>query len=506
MEADVAVVAAPVSAGPLQTVRAGVLAMSRATQVVYGLTFLWGAGFAAVAAVRESLFLDRRYDLGNFTQAVWTTAHGHFLEVTEVGGAQVSRLGIHVDPILVLFVPFWWAWPSPALLLVVQALAFAAGELPLFWLARKHLAREKDAALVAAAYLLCPSVGWNAIVEFHTVALAVPLLLFAIWFLDEARWTPFAVAAGLAMLCQEQIGLIVGCLGLWYAWRARRLVPGLAIASAGFLVSAVDFGLVIRHFSGGSPYSGRFEGAGGSLTDILRNVLTDPARVTSAIRLSDLLGLLLVLPVLAFCFGSSLTLVAAPQVALLLLSDRVADWFVAGQNVLPIIPFVYAGTVFALARAQRAAAPRRARIAAGHVLAASIAVALTIGPAAPFDKHLPSSSRVSAEREAVRLVPANARVSVTNHLGSQLAARRYLYVFPVVQDANWVVVDEGDNFLPPRGTSARKRGLVVGVHDLYWQPGLMKSSIRRLQRSPDWHQVYDQHGVYVFARRSAAAA
>ena len=133
---------------------------------------------------------DGRYNLGNFTQAVWATAHGHFLQVTEVGGAEVSRLGIHVDPIIALFAPLWWLWPSTQLFLTAQAVALALGAVPLFWLARKHLPRDRDAALLALAYLLCPTIGWNATKSFTAVAFAVPLLLFSIWYLDEERWSP----------------------------------------------------------------------------------------------------------------------------------------------------------------------------------------------------------------------------------------------------------------------------------------------------------------------------
>ena len=73
----------------------------------------WGVGFAVLAARRHADFLSHRYDLGNMTQAVWSTAHGRPLEITESAGEQMSRLGSHVDPLLVLFAPLWWIWPSP---------------------------------------------------------------------------------------------------------------------------------------------------------------------------------------------------------------------------------------------------------------------------------------------------------------------------------------------------------------------------------------------------------
>src|SRR5438128_7861739 len=102
----------------------------------------YAAGFAALSALRHDAFVTGRFDLGNMVQAVWSTAHGHPLRITELGGDQISRLAAHVDPILVVFAPLWRIWPSPDLLLVGQAIAIAAGALPVFWLARKHLDSE----------------------------------------------------------------------------------------------------------------------------------------------------------------------------------------------------------------------------------------------------------------------------------------------------------------------------------------------------------------------------
>jgi uncharacterized membrane protein len=467
-------------------------------RVVWTATAVTAAGWSTMAAVRESLFSDKRQDLGNFTQAVWATAHGHFLQVTEAGGTEVSRLGIHVDPIIATFAPLWWLWPSPLLLLTVQAISLALGAIPLFWLARKHLPHERDAALVAGAYLLSPTIAWNAVVDFHAVALAVPLLLFAIWYLDEDRFLAFALCAGAATLCQEQIGLIIGCLGLWYGWQKRRLGLGLAIAGAGFALSVVDFLVVLRHFSGGSPFGARF---GGSPSSMVRDLVTHPLRLARQITPHDLLGLLPAVPVLGLCFGSSILLVAAPQISILLLSRRPGDWGTFGINVLLLAPFIYAATVFALTSLARKSTRKRPAIGAGEVFTASLAFALMLGPFGIFgaSKLFPGHA-VNAQRHAVSLVPAGAAVSATNHLALPLAARRHLYVFPVVKDATWVLVDSRDASLPDLAFIDRRAGIDVGVNDLVWQPKLMRHELRRLQRSAKWRLVYRRDRIYVFRR------
>src|SRR4029079_11776089 len=115
------------------------------------------AGFAALSSLRHEAFITGRFDLGNMVQAVWSTAHGDPLRMTSLHGDQISRLAAHVDPILVVFAPLWWIWPSPHMLLAVQAIVIALGAVPVFLLARKHLASPRSALGFALVYLLYPA-------------------------------------------------------------------------------------------------------------------------------------------------------------------------------------------------------------------------------------------------------------------------------------------------------------------------------------------------------------
>src|SRR5213079_2491220 len=120
-----------------------------------------------------------------------------------------------------------------ALLLTVQALAVALGAVPVFWLGRKHLRSEHAALGFALAYLLYPAVQWLTLNEFHPVALACPLLLFAFWYLDEDRLGAFALFALLAALTEEEIPVVIAGMGVWYAISRRQWRIGGAIAALG---------------------------------------------------------------------------------------------------------------------------------------------------------------------------------------------------------------------------------------------------------------------------------
>ena len=219
--------------------------------LVWGAMAAYGTGLAALSALRHRAFETGRFDLGNMVQAVWSTAHGKPLAVTDLTGEQTSRLGSHFDPLLASFAPLWWLWPRAELLLTAQAVAVALGALPVFWLARKHLGSDTGAAGLALAYLLYPPLQWATLSEFHPVTLSCPLLLYAFWYLDEDRLVAFTVFASAAALGKEEIPLVVAAMGIWYALARRRWTTGAVIAAAGIATTLVAIELVVPHFNEG---------------------------------------------------------------------------------------------------------------------------------------------------------------------------------------------------------------------------------------------------------------
>ena len=464
--------------------------------------FLWALGFGGLAVLRHFRFLTQRFDTGNMTQAVRNTADGHFLEVTNVAGEQVNRLGTHVDPMLAMFAPLWWAWPSPAMLLVVQAVALACGAFPVFWLARKHLGSEWAGAKLALVYLLFPPLQWNVIHEFHAVALAVPLLLLAVWYLDERRLAPFAACAVGAVLTKEHIGLVIACLGLCHALRSRRVGQGLAIFGLGTTWTVVAFWVIVPHFSGReSVYQARYDWVGGTPSGIAKALFTDPERFLDVLaRPSNGLYLIfLLLPLLGVCLLSPLMIAAIPQFALSMLSERLGDTNFTYQNALPVIPILVSAAVLGAARIAR-----NPNATANRILFASIVLAVAIGPPRHLDTlgEIPGAENLSfgsvaAQRRAVELVPADGAVSSTNNIGAHLSARRRAYVFPEIARADWVVVDTHDPWLPTPPSAP-----LSGIVDGYPQPVRMARTIGELERSPDWRLVFREDGVLVFTRVS----
>ncbi|HEY2937049.1 MAG TPA: DUF2079 domain-containing protein [Gaiellaceae bacterium] len=469
--------------------------MLSARRLLWAAVAAYAAAFATLSVLRDRAFQTGRFDLGNMVQAVWSTAHGHPLRITELGGDQISRLAAHVDPILVVFAPLWWIWPSPHLLLVGQAIAIAVGALPVFWLARKHLDSDNAALGFALAYLLLPAVQWLTLNEFHPVALAAPLLLFAFWFLDEDRLAPFALFALLACACKEEIPLVVAGFGIWYALARRRYAAGAAIAGAGAAWAALAIGVVIPHYNHGasSSFYSRYSEVGGSPRGVLQTAVTHPWRlVEKALGHRGVHYLIqLALPLAALWAAAPLVLIAAlPDLAVNLLSATPTQTSIHFHYTAGIVPPLVVASVLGAARL-------RGRIRPATLAALAVAAALVgnyrLG-AIPLWSELPggqgfqaNATQVSAHDRialrALKTIPDGVVVTASNSLGAHLSDRRRILSFPYVQDATWIAADE----------------TVPGWADRL-APIPAATALARLRRNPAWKLVFEQDGVLVFRR------
>lgn len=464
---------------------------------------LQGGVFAWLSLRRHDAFWTGRFDVGNMVQAVWSTAQGRPLETTDMFGEQFVRLGAHVDPLLLVFTPFAWTGALAEVMLAGQALAVAAGALPAFWLGRRWLGSPGWGLAAAAVYLLYPPLQWAVVTDVHAVTLAAPLLMFCIWAAEERRWVVLATCAPLAALGKEQVGLALAVLGAWLAVRGARRA-GAALAAGGVAWSAFSVAVIIPRFSAGegSAFVARYGHLGDSEGEVLAAVLTRPweaaelvAEPRRLLYLAMLLAPLLFLPLAAPLLAAG----ALPDLALNLLSDLPAQHQIRFHYTAVIAPFLIAAAILGLARVRawweaRPAPPRpRPRVVAAAWVGTAALAGVVLGPA-PWWSHVPLGSderantyspgaHAAAAREAVRMVPDGVPVSAGNTLGAHLSERERILLFPVVADAEWVVVDRRRPYLGDRR-----------------DPEGHRERVGALRADPAWELEYDVDGVMVFRR------
>jgi len=470
------------------------------------LAAIWAAVFSWLSVARHDSWWTGRFDLGNMVQAIWNTAHGDLLMATNAAGDQVSRLGSHVDPLLVVLVPFQWFSDSAAPLLVAQSVAVAAGAIPAFLLGRRWLGDDRLAVAGAVAWLLYAPLQWAVVTDLHAVTLAVPLIMLAIWAAEARRDWVLGIAVGLALLGKEQVGLALAILGIWIIVRQRRYVAGAIVSVASIAWSAICVLVIIPAIGSGvpEPFGERFGRFGDTPSEALVGALSNPIDVITTVggwsRLSYLLALLLPLLLLPL-FAPLLAAAALPDLLVNMLADWWPNYSIEFHYAAVVSPFLVAAAMLGLAGLRRRARPewlarllRPAGAVAIALVAAGLLGTLITGPVpigTPFSRATPSRidqyqlmpGHAQALADGAALIPGDAVVSVGNNAGGHLSARRRVLVFPVIRDAEWVMVD-------------RTRPNMLDRLDL---PGF-RLALEDLQARRDFRLVYDRDGVMVFQR------
>ncbi len=501
----------PPPAPPPQPSRIRRLGRDRAALLVWGLTAAWAGLFSWLSVQQYRGFSTGRFDLGNMVQAVWSTAHGDFLDTTDVSGIQFNRLGAHVDPVLALFAPLWMVWSSPEMLLVAQAVIVSLGALPAFWLGRRWLGDDRLAVAGAVAYLMAPGLMHATLFDFHPVTLAAPLLMFCIWAAEEARWVTLGVCATLAVLCQEQVGLLIAVLAVWLWFRhPDRRRAAVMLGAGALLWVVVAFAVILPAFAldGVNPHLSRYSSLGDSPGEILLSFVTRPWDVLEIVvtpgRIGYVLGLLAATLFLALA-APLLALVAVPQLVINLFASTGPAQTVEYHYAVLLVPVLVAAALLGLAnlRARGLRNPLGGLLADGRrmaagIIGATLLLGVFLGPL-PLWGWLPGGyggspmhaftvdEHARALQRAVDMVPEGVAVSATNEAGSHLSARRRIHLFPKLRDAQWVVYSES-----PRSRAMARDRPTLRPLGTYKKLQLLRNNESR------WQLVFEEDGVQVY--------
>ena len=346
----------PRSAPPTATARA--LPTDPLPRVLWAMVIAYTVVYAALDAILLHYYLYTDFDLALFSQAVDGLLHGRLY--SSIRG--MAWPGDHSSLILFLLAPLYAVARHPLTLLVVQAAAQALGALPVFALARREIGHGGLALTCAGIYLLQPALGYSNLFEFHPELLATAPLLAAFYYVRSGRAGPALLWAGVALLCREDVALVVFTMAL-YALALRRPGGGrlaLALAAAAALSVFVTWGVLRPAFNQGeAEYARVYARWGDTVGAAAMHMLRDPVGV--AINLVSTPGvprdtlvkqqfhLTLFLPLGLLPLLSPLTLaLALPVFMEHLLSWRTSQHTILCQYTALQIPFVAAAAVIGL--------------------------------------------------------------------------------------------------------------------------------------------------------------
>jgi uncharacterized membrane protein len=409
--------------------------------VVIGVA-VYAASFSFVTLTRHWTFKTHALDLAYYVQLTWNLARGAGARVSL---PEMNAWGDHFSPIMYLFVPAFWIFPGPAVLLVAQSIALGLGAIAVFGIAARWLGDERPAAVFAVLYLINPSLHGINVRDFHSAALTIPLLLAAIYFVEAKRpWLYWAFVL-LILATREDAAIAVVGLGLWLAVTRRRWLWGVVTALGAFSLLVVDTRWLIPYFRGEPyPHLGRYAHLGRSVPEIIGTLLLHPwrvlARVLTEKRLIYLGAMLAPLAFLPLLAPEVLVGLAPPLVENLLGQDPIL-FNHRTQYQSFILPFLFAAAIAGydrLARRRPGPWPKKVLVVA---VMASLVLASNIVNNLSYERAVPKLEHRQAF-EVMAQVPAEAAVSAQDPYVAHLALRPLVFVFPVgIEKADYLLLN-----------------------------------------------------------------
>lgn len=245
---------------PVRGLRGALAALRRQPAEAWAAAGVVTALYTVFSVAQWYSFDTPSWDLGIFTQLAKAYA-GFDAPIVPIKGHGFNLLGDHFHPLLVILGPAYALFPSGLTLLILQNLLIGWSVLVLTRLAVRHVGRAPGLFL-GTAYGLSWGIQAAVAVQFHEVALALPLLALALEAYIEGRLRTAVVAAGLLVFVKEDMGLTVFAFGLVLAWRFRsRYRAGLWLALWGiaWVVLSVRVLLPALNTGGSYDYSDRID-------------------------------------------------------------------------------------------------------------------------------------------------------------------------------------------------------------------------------------------------------
>lgn len=405
------------------------------------------------------------FDLGLYEQVIWNTAHGRPFATSNFRFTDV-HLGADVILLEAILAAPYRLLPRTETLLFLETLAVGLGALPLFALARDRLGPGPGLA-ISFAYLAYVPLHFLNLYEFQPRAFALVLVFAMFHFLSRERLGPFLLCALLALTTRSDVALTLAMLGLYALLQRKPRAFGLSALALGLGWFAVAVFVVVPFFNRAErfQYLAWYGHLGSTPGEMLLTLLTRPLFVLRSLAapakvafLAQVWGPLAFLPALR----PDVLLLAAPTLALTLLSERSMVSDIRYQYASLLYPLAFIATVLAIASLARRAAARyglreTAMVSglAGAVVVGCVAAHFWIGsPAWRWLRREGPPHYAPAARRVMAMIPEGASLACSSRLGAFLGRREGLFLFPpgnefysdqVLERAEYIMVDKKFN-------------------------------------------------------------
>jgi len=426
-----------------------------------GILLFFSVFYILISLVNHFCFRTYGLDLGMFNQAMYQFYHFENAQFTQgVKGDVIPYLGDHFSVLTVLLSPLQFLGGSITLLILqIVVLIWSAWMLNLLLLRRDWVVTDR--ALIMVLYLSMWGVVAAMSYDFHMNVIAAFLLIPCIYFFLEKKLKAMWLVFLLMLLTKENTALWLFFVFTGLAWIHRsdkglkKTVLLLSIISIVYFMVVV--GIVMPWLNAGKiagPLKDHFLGGHESLLDFIYYQVSHPVEfIDGLLRNSEgKIASTKLTTIQFFCFAGGLLLFFRPVYLWMVLpiflqkflSNNSMMWDVKYQYSVEFAPIIILGVI---ALTELRSLKRYRLIIVSMVMVSSIywtmreVVLRDVRSNVFAAEHYQPSINREAFREIEASIDNKAILSVSSHLSPHVSERSVVYVWPVVKDAQYVLID-----------------------------------------------------------------
>ncbi len=404
-----------------------------------------------------------------FNQALYQYSVGESAQFTQgLDGSEVNYLCDHFSPITILLSPLRYIFGSYTLLIVqIAALLFSA--LYFYKVALFFKITAINSMLIATMSLSMWPVYAAISSDFHANVLVAAIIPAIFYFILKKAYIKVGLLTVLCFLCKENAGIFLSAFFLVIALDRQNTrftkVGALILGGVSMIFLTIILLFVMPSFCNGAHANseGFYKHFGSTYSQALIGMMSHPLDV-SDLFISNFEGQIAKTKVTTYLFlilSGGIFVLLRPRFLILLLavlsqkvlSTNEALWDIHGHYSIEFVPVIVLAMISFCTRFSDF------RFIT-HALAISVGLALFMswrGPIARDSRsNLFSTEHYKSEmnrQEFIRmseLIPDDAMLSCTSQLSPHLSFRSFVYVFPVIENCEYVLIEKNQKNTYPQ--------------------------------------------------------
>lgn len=476
---------------------------------VLSIILFFGLIFCSISLVNHYMFRTAAWDLGINNNAIYDYSYFRWNDCMIMEGPQFTNiLSDHFTLLPILVSPLRWIFGSYTML-VVQIGAILWGGFGLYSYVKRK-STKKYLPLIALAYFYSIWGIYSALsFDYHDNVMAAMFVPWLFYYVDLKKWTPAIIYFTLILISKENMALwaFFICSGLIINYRkektTRLILGGMALFAAFYFIIVLKVVIPSLANEGREYLHFHYDILGKNFGDVFHSIFNKPLEILSAIFTNHTgdpngdyakaeLHLVVVLSGGIFLlFRPQYLWMLIPIYAQKVFNNDLGKWGINNHYSIEFVPILaFAAFSWISNFKYKQFQPLIAIV----ILCSTAWITYSkienrdskwYGPdTVKFygKKHYQREFDVNNVRRSLELIPSNASVSAQTNLVPHLCFRDYIYTYPKINAAEYIV-------LTP---------LQISTFPL--SPEKYYESIEEIKSSKDWEVLKEDKDILIFRR------